>query len=165
MQPNNIFSKLSATHRATIFNELYEKEPDTYRAVMQVLSTRRKLRPVFLERKLRPERDQWMAEMLTRTLNKDLAAELLQNWLLKCRETMITTFLDKLSIPHDGHGLIETTPNESDPALLQEAVAELLEKHPDWQVAVYLNLFVEMDPDNWPTLASLLASDSKLTLN
>ncbi|MFV0337284.1 MAG: hypothetical protein ACK5LK_03455 [Chthoniobacterales bacterium] len=165
MQANDLFSKLSKTQRSAIFDDLYEKERETYRAVMSVLSTRRKLRPVFLERKPRPERNQWMAEMLSRILNNDLAAEVLQNWLLKCHEPMILSFLNKLNIPHDGHGLIEETPNESDPALLEEAVQELQAKYPEWLVATYLNLFIEMAPDAWPTLSKLLINDPKLALN
>jgi len=162
MQAYEIFSKLSPEGRAAVFQGLYETNRSTYRGAMQVLATRRKLRPVFLEKKPRPERDQWMADMMARPAQSDLAIETLQSWLLTCRKEMILAFLGHLGLEHDGNGLIEDLPPEPSPGKVREAVASLLEKFPSYEVAAYLNLFVEMDPEHWPTLVTLLAEEPAL---
>jgi hypothetical protein len=164
MQAYEIFHRLSENLQCGILEDLLQQQPQVYRGAAQVLSTRRNLRPVFLERKPRRERSLWIAQSLGRKANNDLATEALQFWLLDCRLPMVSHFLDRLEIAHDGKGVIADTPSE--PAdLVASAVDSLLQAFPAEEVAVYLNLFVEMDPESWPVLRGLLSSRPELQLS
>lgn len=123
-----------------------------------MLASRRKLRPVFVERKPREERNQWMREALSKPANSDLALELLQVWVLGKNQSMVCDFLDALAIPHDGKGLIDEVPAEPSAENVAAAVESLVSKHPAHEVAIYLHLFSRMDESPWPALRHILGS-------
>ena len=127
-----------------------------------MLASRRKLRPVFVERKPRAERNQWMAEALLRPSNADLALEVLQVWTLGCNERVVCDFLDALSIPHNGKGVIDEVPAQPSEKALASAVEALLSKHNPAAVFVYLHLFAGSAQGNWPALDGILASNEAL---
>ena len=164
MKAHDIFQQLPESFAGDVFQFLYDNDKPAYRACVQVLSTRRKLRPVILERKSREERHLWMRNEITRKANEDASIEILQTWLLGAHKSMICQFLDSLKIPHNGHGLIDDLPAEPSEAAVTEAVEGLLKDYPRDAVAAYLNLFIEMDVAQWPTLEKILASDSRLCL-
>lgn len=164
MTAYEIFSALDAETGETILREVEAGEKEGYKAALSLLAQRRRLRPVFLQNKSRFQRREWLLSMLARKQNADLATELLQGWLVKDRKPMLAAFLDNLGIAHNGEGVIEETPSEPDPALVEAAVDALLRDFPAGEVAAYLNLFVEMEPDGWKHLRSLIESRDMLKL-
>lgn len=128
-----------------------------------MLATRRKLRPVFVERKPRPERNLWIKDALSKPPNADLALETLQIWTLGHNEILVCDFLDALAIPHNGKGLIDDLPGEPGVAVVIAAFEKVVSAHPAIPVFVYLHLFCGMSPDGWPVLKRLLAGDSRLS--
>jgi hypothetical protein len=164
MTATEIFGRLTAEQASDVLNWLAENERNAYRSTAAMLATRRKLRPVFLERKPRNERNRWMAEALAKTQNTDLALEILQVWTLGKNEKLVCDFLDALEIPHDGKGLIDELPAEPSADRVAKAVELILGKHGAVDVCVYLHLFSDMDEGRWPTLKSMLASNPALTL-
>jgi hypothetical protein len=94
-------------------NWLAENDRNAYKSAAGMLATRRKLRPIFVERKPRDERNQWIKDSLARPANADLALEILQVWTLGCNERMVCDFLDQLGIAHNGKGLIDELPPEA----------------------------------------------------
>lgn len=129
-----------------------------------MLAGRRKLRPVFVERKPRPERNAWMAENLGRPANADLATEIMQSWILGAQGEMVCGFLDELKVPHDGKGLIESLPAEPPAGDVDKAVEMLLTKFPPGAVMAYLNVFTSMGMTDWPHLTGLVSTDPRLCL-
>lgn len=164
MNANELFARSPAALRDEILLHFEQDDRDAWKQLLHLLGSRRKLRPAFLEKKSKSERRAWIGEQLGRKANEDLALELLQNWLLHSQSAMLITFLDQLGIEHDEQGLIEHTPPEPDPALVDKGLAALLEKFPAPAVTLYLHLFVEMDPDGWSHLRSLLAGHPALAL-
>ena len=162
MTANEIFGRLSAGESGDVFSWFHEKDRPGYRSCVGLLANRRKLRPVFVERKPRDERHAWMKESLARPANADLAAEILQAWILGPNEKMVLDFLEELKIPHDGRGLIETLPPEPPAAEIGLAVENLFKNHPHAAVMVYLNLFAGMDISDWQALKSLVSTDPRL---
>jgi hypothetical protein len=124
-----------------------------------MLATRRKLRPVFVERKPRDERNLWIREALTKSSNADLALETLQIWVLGKNERLVCDFLDALEIKHDGKGLIDELPAEPDAKKVSAAVEAILAKYSPEDVWIYLHLFAGMDTP-WPHLKGLLMTHS-----
>ncbi len=101
---------------------------------------------------------------LTRGSNEDAAVEVVQAWLLGAHQDMIIRFLDFLQVPHDGRGLLETLPAEPPKEALQGAIDELFANHDAAAVAIYLNVFIEMDIAQWPILKQLTQEDPPAVL-
>jgi len=165
MKAHEILHSLPPETSQGIFLALYENDRPAYRAALELLAKRRKLRPVILERKSRPERHAWLVAELSRKANDDIATEVLQTWLLGAHQAMVCEFLDQLKIAHNGHGLLETLPEQPSREELAAAVEKLLATHPADAVAAYLHLFVEMDIADWPALVEILQQDSRLCLH
>jgi hypothetical protein len=164
MNASELFAAASPEKGVEVIDFLAQADRNAYRAALSLLASRRNLRPAFLEKKPKPERHRWMAEALERKRNEDLALELLQNWILQARTPLVVQFLEDLGIPHDGEGLIDETPTEPAAELVDKAVEKLLAGYPAEDVALYLHLFIGMDPDGWAHLRQLLAVRPELQL-
>ena len=143
---------------------LLEHEKPVYKAMIQNIAARRKLRPIFIERKPKRERCLWLQQALSQKSFDDLAIQLFQIWLLGAHREMICDFLDLLGIKHDGKGVVDDLPPEPTREALTEALTKLLEKHAREIVAVYLHAFQAMDETGWSTLDEILSSDPRVAL-
>jgi hypothetical protein len=164
MKAHEIFQRFPEEAAGEVFQYLYAHDKPAYRACVQVLAARRKLRPVVLERKTRVERHPWMHAELARKGNDDAATEVLQAWLLGAHQQLICSFLESLGVEHDGRGLLETLPPEPQRDRLVKAIDRLLEGQSRPAVIAYLHLFCEMDIAEWPTLKEILNEDPRLCL-
>ncbi len=164
MNASQIFQSLSPGLLGQIFSHLQETEKPTYRMAVQTLAAQRKLRPQFVERKPREERYQWLRGALARPANEQIAANLLQMWLMGTQAAMLCDFLDALEIPHEENGGIDNLPAAPPAGKLQGAVDGLLAKYPAEAVAVYLHSFHSMDIAGWAALGEMLESDPRLRL-
>ncbi|MBV9104629.1 MAG: hypothetical protein JO313_01260 [Verrucomicrobia bacterium] len=163
MKCYEIFSKLSPELTNEIFGYLLESERPVYKAMIQNIASRRKLRPVFIERKPKNERHLWLQQALSLKGCDDLAIQLLQIWLLGTQREMICEFLDSLGIEHDGKGVVENFPAEPAREKLQHTITKLLEKRAPEVVAVYLHAFQAMDETGWSVLDETLATDTRVS--
>ena len=164
MTPHEIFASISRDRAFAIFSFFLEKEKPLYKATIESLAKQRKLRPVFLERKPRLERHQWMMEALGKKINEGLAAQLLQIWLVSQQTKLLCEFLDSLGIAHDENGTVESIPADPGSEAVQKAVDQVLANHDQETVAIYLHAFQALDEEGWPTLATMLAADPRLQL-
>jgi hypothetical protein len=164
MTATEIFGRLNGTQAGEVLNWLAENDRNAYKSAAGMLATRRKLRAVFVERKPKDERNQWIKESLSRPANADLALEILQVWTLGCNESMVCEFLDALDIAHNGKGLIDNLPAEPAADKVAKAVELLISKYPAHSVFVYLHLFSDMDSQGWTTLRGLLVSRPELSV-
>jgi hypothetical protein len=164
MRSYEIFRECSTEIVNEIFLHLHEHEKGVYRAIIQNIATQRKLRPVFIERKPKPERHEWLRQALSRKSANDVAAQTLQIWLLGAQKELICQFLDALEIPHDGKGFVEELPAEPSSEKLTAAVNQLLENHRSEVVALYLHVFQTMDDAGWKDLEQILAADPRLKI-
>lgn len=162
MNAHEIFATLTPETIDGVFDHLYKNDKPAYRACMDVLAQRRKLRVVLIERKSRSERAVWMGAELARRANEDAAVEVLQAWLLGAHREMVCGFLDDLGVAHDGNGLLEDLPPEPAHDRIEAAVDGLFSAHPPGAVAAYLRLFVGMDIADWPVLKEIVATDARM---
>jgi hypothetical protein len=146
------------------FAFLLEREKPVYKAIIQNIASRRKLRPIFIERKPKSERHLWLQQALSQKSSDDLAIQLFQIWLLGAHREMICDFLDLLGIKHDGKGVVDDLPPEPTREVLAEAITKLLEKHAREVVAVYLHAFQATDETGWSTLDEILSTDPRIAL-
>jgi hypothetical protein len=164
MKCYEIFSKLSPELTNEIFAYLLEFEKPVYKAMILNLATRRKLRPVFIERKPKNERHVWLQQALSLKSADDITMQLLQIWLLGAQRELICEFLDSLGIEHDGKGVVENLPTEPPRERLNETITKLLEKRSPEVVTVYLHAFQAMDETGWAVLDDALATDPRVSL-
>jgi hypothetical protein len=164
MKCYEIFSKLSSELSNEIFCYLLESEKPVYKAIIRNVATRRKLRPIFIERKPKNERHAWLRQTLSSKGTDDITAHVIQVWLLGAQRPMICEFLDSLGIAHDGKGIVDSLPSEPSRDELNDKISKLLEKHPPEVVSAYLHAFQAMDETGWSTLEEILAGDPRLTL-
>jgi hypothetical protein len=144
--------------------DLFENEKPLYKNLIENLAKQRKLRPVFVERKPRPERFAWIKDALGRKQNEPVAANLLQIWLVSRHSSMLCDFLDSLGIKHDENGTVENIPPQPEKPALETAVGALLAKYDPSIVAVYLHAFQALDETGWPLLNEIIAADARLHL-
>jgi hypothetical protein len=144
-----------------ILTYVYEADKPLYRATLNAVAEARKLRPVFLERQPRPQRQATMLSTLARPALELFTGNLIRVWLLK--KGMLIDFLDALGIEHK-EGVVEDLPETMDDAKLRPAIEAMLAKYPSEAVAVYLHAFSEMNEVNWPTLKQILDSEPRLQL-
>ncbi len=165
MTPHEIFAAISRERAFAIFNFFQEKEKPLYKAAIESLAKQRKLRPVFLERKPRLERHEWMLEALGKKTNEGLGAQLLQIWLVSQQTKLLCDFLDSLGIKHDENGTVDSIPADPGREALETAISQLLASHDPEVVAIYLNAFQALDEEGWPTLEAILGSDPRLQIS
>jgi hypothetical protein len=164
MTSHEIFRECGTELANEIFVYLQEHEKEVYRAIIQNIATQRKLRPIFIERRPKIERHEWLRQALSRKPAHDVATQTLQIWLLGAQRDLICEFLDALAIPHDGKGFVDQLPPEPSPEKLRIAVDQLLERHSPKIVAIYLQIFQTMDDAGWKGLQEMLANDGRLKI-
>jgi hypothetical protein len=161
LKSHELIGFMSPTLAAEILAYTFESEKPTYKATLAAVAEARKLRPVFMERQPRTQRDATILTTLTRPSLDVAAATLIRTWLLKKYKAMLVDFLTALEIKNED-GVVEHLPETMDDAKLKAAVDGLLAKYPSEVVAVYLNAFNDMNEVNWANLGALLAEDKRL---
>lgn len=161
LKSHELIGFMSPSLAAEILAFAFESEKPTYKATLAAVAEARKLRPVFLERQPRTQRDATILTTLTRPSLDVAAATLIRTWLLKKYKAMLVDFLTALDIKNE-EGVVEELPATMDDAKLKAAVDGLLAKYPPEVVAVYLNAFNDMNEVNWANLGALLAEDKRL---
>ena len=160
---HEIFGFMSPALAQEIVEQLHTGSKEVYRATVAAVAEARKVRPVFLERKPRTERNKDIAASLCKPGLESLAVNVLQAWLLKCQSAMLADFLNALGIPHKD-GMVDDLPATMDDAKLKAAVEALLAKYPPAHVAVYLRAFNDLNEAKWASLTEMLDKDARLQL-
>ena len=146
-----------------ILTYAYESDKPLYRVTLAAVAESRKLRPVFLERQPRTQRNTTILATLAKPSMEVVTSNLIRAWLLKKHTGLLGDFLDALGIRHK-EGVVEDLPPTMDDAKLKAAVDNVLAKYPAEVVAVYLNAFNEMNEVEWQNLKSMLETDKRLQL-
>ncbi len=162
MTQSEIFGHLPAPLAHEILSHVLKAQRPSYAVALQTLAAQRKFRPIFIERKPPVERHAWMQQQLGRSLNEELAGNILGLWLTGPQAPMLAAFLDALGIAHDGKGAIETLPPSPSKEALKSAIDALFVKFPADHVKTYLHAFQVSEPTAWPALGELLAEDPRL---
>jgi hypothetical protein len=163
MTSYELFGAMSPGLATEILEFNHASDRPVYRAGLEAVAQARKLRTVFLERQPRAERQALMIESLSRPNLAVASDTLLRNWLLKRHTTVLVDFLDALKVKHE-KGVVEDLPKSVEDAALQQAVEQLLAKHPAEVVAVYLQAFNVMNAESWANLETLLRDEPRLRL-
>ena len=106
----------------------------------------------------------WIKKMLAWKPAETIGDHLLQVWLIRKHEGMLVSFIEKLGIEHNGHGVVDVLPESLDADKLKEAVDALFESYPAGAVSVYLHMFQNQTEEGWPELQAILDNDERITI-
>ncbi|MDB6029096.1 MAG: hypothetical protein JWM68_5319 [Verrucomicrobiales bacterium] len=146
-----------------ILDFAFENDKDMYRLALSAVAEAKRVRPVFMERKSRAERNKEIIAMLGMPRMEMAAANLLRGWLLRKHKQMLIDFLDGLGVKHK-EGVVDDLPKTVVDAKLKASVENLLTKYKPEEVSVYLNAFQSMNDASWENLKQMLESDARLQL-
>lgn len=140
------------------------QERGVYRAALRELSALKKLRPQFMQQKPVEEQYAWLKKMLAWKPAETIGDHLLQVWLIRKHEGMLISFIEKLGIEHNGHGVVDVLPETLDADTLKSAVDSLFENYPAGAVSLYLHMFQNQTNEGWPELQEILDNDPRVTI-
>ncbi|MGA2686286.1 MAG: hypothetical protein ABSF51_14685 [Verrucomicrobiota bacterium] len=160
---HELFGFMSAALANEMLDFTHESDKPVYKATLSAVAQARHVRPVFLERQPRAQRQAAMIATLSRPALEAAAAGLIRVWLVKKQRQVLVDFLNALGLPNN-EGVVDDLPATMDDARLKSAIDTLLAKYPGEAVAVYLNAFNDMNEANWANLKTLLESDKRLQL-
>ena len=162
MKAYEIFKEIQPDTAASVFQYLRDEQREVYTASLSTLATNRKLRPVFVQRKPAPAQIEWLVKNIKLRGSEEIAEHIIQLWLMKAHQEMLTTFLDGVGIEHDGEGAAEEIPDEIDAKKLKTTVTKLLKDHEPEAVRIYLHVFQMQRSEGWPELTELIESTPEL---
>lgn len=161
-QAYEIFQKMKPETAASVFQYLRDEQRDVYKASISSLASNRKLRPVIVQRKSVGEQIDWLVKNVKLRGSGEIATQVLQLWLLKGHQGLLTGFLDGLGIKHDGEGAADDIPDDIDAKKLKKTVTDLLKNHDAELVCIYLHIFQLQREDGWPEITALIAATPEL---
>ena len=163
MTAYQLYSAISKDLQSEIITYLDKEHRQAYRMVLGTLSAQRKLRPVFMERKQRPEQHKFINEQLRVRPNNSVTEQVIQIWLLKSQQGMLKAFLDALGIEHKD-GEVENLPEEISQEKAAAAIAALLAEYPAERAALDLHMLQMQRANGWPGLTAAIAAEPKLQI-
>jgi len=164
MQPYQILKSINLGLGTQIIQELREVDENTFKTTLLSLAHKKKLRPIFVQRKTREDQATWIFKTISIKLYDDVAEYILQIWLLRARNPMLCSFLDGMDIEHDGNGSTELIPEELPADKLKPTVDKLLTDYPAVEVSIYLRMFQLQKENGYPSLTTILKDDTRLHL-
>lgn len=163
MFSHELFGAMSPSLGSEILDFAYESDKTVYKATIEAVAKVRKVRPVFLERQSRAERNPLLIASLKRPELGLIADNLIRHWLLEKYGTMLSEFLTALGVANK-KGVVEQLPKAVGEAPLRSAIGTLLAKYPAEAVAVYLNAFNAFNQAGWENLDQLVQDHPQLKL-
>ncbi len=161
-QAYEIFQKMKPETAASVFQYLRDEQRDVYKASLGSLASARKLRPVVVQRKSVGEQIDWLVKSVKLRGSGEIATQVLQLWLLKGHQGLLTGFLDGLGIKHDGEGAADDIPDDIDAKKLKKTVTDLLKNHDAELVCIYLHIFQLQREEGWPEITALIEATPEL---
>ncbi|MEM7600312.1 MAG: hypothetical protein AAF357_02730 [Verrucomicrobiota bacterium] len=162
MKAYEIFQEIDPDTAASVFQYLRDEQREVYTMSLSTLAANRKLRPVFVQRKPAPAQIEWLVKNVKLKASDEIAEHVIQLWLMKAHQNVLTEFLDGVGIEHDGEGAAEDIPDSIDAKKLKSTVTKLLKNHDVGVVRVYLHVFQMQKPEGWPEITTLIEATPEL---
>jgi hypothetical protein len=154
-RPTRIWKRLSADRRIKAAEMFWSDEQSTDQQVEAVaaLATHMKFRTksvigLPLERKAK-----YLATLPG--ISDTVAARALVSYHLEHQRAMMGSFLDSLGIAHENGLINEENVTAPDAEKIRAAAAELADKYPAEDVALYFSTLISQDPETWAELTTL----------
>jgi hypothetical protein len=163
MKTLNLIQAISPDLQKEIVQHMYVNHKPAFRMVQGQLATARKLRPVFLQAKSGEDQVNWLLAQIRMKVSETMADQVIQLWLLKGQQKMLSTFLDATGIEHK-NGEVEDLPEEITKAKATDGITALLKDFPAEHAAIYLHMFQRQKEGGWPGLTEAMVDFPELEL-
>lgn len=165
MKSHEIYAAIDPVVVSGMLDWFRANDRNIYRTVVNSLTSNRKLRPVFVEKKPLAAQYAWILKTLQLRACDDIGEQLMQAYLMAGQQPMLAAFCNGLNIPHDGKGAVTgNLPAQLDADKLSVTIDKLIESHDPKVVTLYLLCFNMQIPAGWPNLTEKLATDERLKL-
>jgi hypothetical protein len=161
LNSHELFGFMSPEMANQIMDDTMGDDREMYKATVAAIAQTRKLRPIFLQRQPKEQRNKIIVESLARANMAQAADNILRNWLLKSQTGMLKDFLDAIGIEHED-GIVEDLPEDVTDEAVTKGIDSILEKYPRESVLVYLHAFNSMNDCTWKNLDSMLQNAERL---
>lgn len=163
MKAYQLISAISPELQKEIVSHMFVNHKAAFRMVQGQLAQARKLRPVFLQQKSREDQFAWILEQLRMKPFDTVAEQVIQLWLLKGQQPMLTAFLDAVGIEHK-EGEVEELPEQITEDKARAGIDALLKDHSAEKVALYLTMFQKQRDGGWTGITAAMESVPELKL-
>lgn len=165
VKSHEIFTVIDPAVVSEMLDWFRENERDIYKNLISVLTSNRKLRPVFVQKKSLPEQYNWIRKTLQLRACDTIGEQFMQSYLMSAQQKMLGMFCDGLGIGHDGKGAVSgALPSELDSKKLSETIGKLVDVFDPKIFTLYLHCFNMQVPGGYTALTKKLASDDRLKL-
>ena len=138
---------------------------NVYKSAVASLAEKRKLRPVFIEKKPLAEQYAWIHKTLKVSACNTIGEHLMQAYLMAGQQSLLAMFCDGMGIPHDGKGsVVGELPEKLDAERLNSTIDRLVDLYDPKLLTLYLRCFNLQVDGGWTELSEKLASDPRLVL-
>jgi len=164
MKSFEIYQQVAPSLVSDMFLWIRENDRPLYKSAVASLTSARKLRPVFVEKKPVPEQIAWLHKTLKLRTSDTVGEHLLQAYFMKAQQELLKAFCDGMGIEHDGEGSVEgSLPDTLDDDKLKATIDSLIAENDAKLVTLYLHIFNLQTQDGWKNLAEILETDERLT--
>ena len=160
MKYNEFFANMSPDLGAKILEYLREEQREAHKQVLAGLASKRKLRPVFVQRKPRDKQIEWLFSTLKLPMSAEIGEQVLSLFLMQGRNPMLGQFMDDLGIENE-EGTVEDLPDTLNADKTKQAIDNLFEKFPDEEVVLYLHMFKGQAGGAYPEFDEILDRDPR----
>ena len=165
MKAHDLYTAVDPSLVTSILDWFRNNDRNVYKTAVATLAARRKLRPVFIQKKPLAEQYAWIHKTLKVSALDDVGEQLLQAYLMSAQQSLLAMFCDGLGIPHDGKGsVVGDLPKKIDAERLDATIDKLIGLFDPKLLTLYLHCFNMQQPGGWPELTAKLESDERLVL-
>jgi len=165
VKAHEIYAAIDSAMVTGMLDWFRDNDRNVYKSAVATLATRRKLRPVFIQKKPLPEQYAWIHKSLKIAALDAVGEQLLQAYLMSAQQSLLAMFCDGMGIAHDGKGsVVGDLPKKIDAGRLDETVDKLVDLFDPKMLTLYLSCFNMQVPGGWPELTAKLEGDERLVL-
>ncbi len=165
MKPHEIFTAVDPAVVQEMLDWFRENDKNVYKSAVSTLAARRKLRPVFVQKKSFADQYAWIQKTLQVKVCDDVGEQILQAYLLSAQQSMLAMFCNGLGIVHDGKGaVVGDLPKKLDRERLDTTIEQLVDVFDPKILTLYLYCFNMQLPNGYVELTEKLESDERLKL-
>ena len=165
MKAYEIYSAVAPSVVNQMLDWFRSNDRNVYKSAVASLAEKRKLRPVFIEKKPMTEQYAWIHKTLKISACNTIGEHLMQAYLMAGQQSLLAMFCDGMGIQHDGKGsVVGELPEALDAKRLDSTIDRLIEVFDPKILTLYLRCFNLQAPNGWNELSEKLNSDSRLVL-
>ena len=164
MLSHQLWNRLDPQFSHAILCHVQASHKPVYRTLVDLLAPLVKMRVAKIMEMPKAERHTKFLPFLGHPQFEPMSLQVFVHWLGDHPGKIPAVWLDALSIPHDGRGIIERIPPAPADDVVRAAVETLFARFSPQEVLVFLCIYNQAGEARWPLVNSVLAQDTRLAV-